>query len=102
MVGEDLVVINGQLCSKDVAAMLISKVLPTVLDVIAEKVKAGRPDKEVEEAAKNSCSCRYRSNYFEEPSFAQALSESALFLASRSLSSDKNSFSAFSISEKNS
>ena len=39
MVGEDLVVINGQLCSKDVAAMLISKVLPTVLDVIAEKVR---------------------------------------------------------------
>lgn len=52
MVGEDLVVINGQLCSKDVAAMLISKVLPTVLEVIAEKVKAGGPDKEVEEAAK--------------------------------------------------
>ena len=52
MVGEALVVINGQLCSKDVAAMLISKVLPTVLEVIAEKVKAGRPDKEVEEAAK--------------------------------------------------
>ncbi|MCZ5436503.1 hypothetical protein O5476_02565 [Escherichia coli] len=31
---------------------LLAKVLPTVLEVIAEKVKAGRPDKEVEEAAK--------------------------------------------------
>ncbi|EAA1045453.1 hypothetical protein BKE93_21095 [Salmonella enterica] len=52
MVSEDPVVIDGQLYSKDVAAMLISMVLPTVMEVIAEKVKDGRPAKEVEEAAK--------------------------------------------------
>lgn len=52
MVNEDLVVINGKLCSKDVATLLISELLPTVLDVIAEKVKAGRPAEEVEKAAK--------------------------------------------------
>ncbi|WP_338930313.1 hypothetical protein [Escherichia coli] len=102
MVGEDLVVINGQLCSKDVAAMLISKVLPTVLEVIAEKVKAGRPDKEVEEAAKTVVHAATEAIILKSLVSPQALSESALFLASRSLSSDKNSFSAFSISEKNS
>lgn len=39
MESKDLVVINGQLCSKDVALLIIEKVLPTVLLVVAEKVK---------------------------------------------------------------
>ena len=33
MESKDLVVINGQLCSKDVAMLIIEKVLPTVLVV---------------------------------------------------------------------
>ena len=51
MESKELVVINGQLCSKDIAMMLIEKVLPTVLDVVAEKVKCGRSEVEVKNAA---------------------------------------------------
>lgn len=51
MENKDLVVINGQFCSKDIALLLIEKFLPTVLEVVAEKVKCGRPDAEVKEAA---------------------------------------------------
>ncbi|TGC17329.1 hypothetical protein [Escherichia sp. E4385] len=52
MDSNDLVVINGKPCSKDVAVMIIDKVLPTVLEVIAEKVKAGHSAEAAEEAAK--------------------------------------------------
>ncbi|HGW4085449.1 TPA: hypothetical protein ACNIDP_003298 [Klebsiella michiganensis] len=51
MESKDLVVINGQLCSKDVALMIIEKVLPTVLVVVAEKVNDGRHKDGVKEAA---------------------------------------------------
>lgn len=42
MESKNLVVINGQLCSKDVAMLIIEKVLPTVLVVVAEKVRDRR------------------------------------------------------------
>lgn len=51
MESKDLVVINGQLCSKDVAMLIIEKVLPTVLVVVAEKVRDSRTKDEVKEAA---------------------------------------------------
>ncbi len=51
MESKDLVVINGQLCSKDVVLLIIEKVLPTVLLVVEEKVKDGRTNDEVKEAA---------------------------------------------------
>ena len=50
MESKDLVVINGQLCSKDVA-LIIEKFLPTVLVVVAEKVRDRRTKDEVKEAA---------------------------------------------------
>ncbi|MBK0546381.1 hypothetical protein GZ027_10030 [Klebsiella pneumoniae] len=50
MESKDLVVING-LCSKDVAMLIIEKVLPTVLVVVAEKVRDRRTKDEVKEAA---------------------------------------------------
>ncbi|HHS9969147.1 TPA: hypothetical protein ACTW6G_004471 [Raoultella ornithinolytica] len=49
---KDLVVINGQLCSKDVALLIIDKVLPTTLEVVAELVKRERSADDVKEAAK--------------------------------------------------
>ena len=42
MESKDLVVINGQLCSKDVAMLIIEKVLPTVLVVVAGSEKRSR------------------------------------------------------------
>ncbi|HDK6344431.1 hypothetical protein [Klebsiella quasipneumoniae] len=51
MESKDLVVINGQLYSKDVALLIIDKVLPTVLAVVAEKVRDRRNKDEVVEAA---------------------------------------------------
>ena len=50
MESKDLVVINGQLCSKDVAMLIIEKVLPTVLVVVAEKVRDRRTKDEVKAA----------------------------------------------------
>lgn len=52
MESKDLVVINGQLCSKDVALLIIDKVLPTTLEVVAELVKRERSANDVKEAAK--------------------------------------------------
>lgn len=52
MESKDLVVINGQLCSKDVALLIIDKVLPTTLEVVAELVKRERSADDVKEAAK--------------------------------------------------
>ncbi|HDF2355496.1 hypothetical protein [Klebsiella michiganensis] len=52
MESTDLVVINGQLCNKDVALLIIDKVLPTALAVVAKKVNDGRHKDEVKEAAK--------------------------------------------------
>ncbi|MFG0494273.1 hypothetical protein ACF8C5_18875, partial [Raoultella sp. zjy_5] len=40
-----------QLCSKDVALLIIEKVLPTVLVVVAEKVRDRQTKDEVKEAA---------------------------------------------------
>ncbi|EDT0209338.1 hypothetical protein GOR44_001950 [Salmonella enterica subsp. diarizonae] len=39
MDGQYLAVINGQLCDRSIALMVIDKVLPTVLEVVAAKVK---------------------------------------------------------------
>lgn len=51
MESKDLVVINGQLCSKDVALLVIDRVLPTVLEVVAEQVAHGRSADDVKKAA---------------------------------------------------
>ncbi|WP_414162853.1 hypothetical protein ACMGGS_12045 [Superficieibacter sp. BNK-5] len=46
------VLLNGQLCHKDIAIIVIDKVLPTVLEVVAELTKAGKRSDVVDEAAK--------------------------------------------------
>jgi len=49
---EDLIMLNGQLCNKDAANMVIEKLLPTFLEVISEKLKSHCDADEVEKAAK--------------------------------------------------
>ena len=49
---QESVLLNGQLCHKGIAIMVIDKVLPTVLDVVAELTKAGKSSERVDEAAK--------------------------------------------------
>lgn len=48
---EDLVMFNGQLCHKEMVALLIREVVPTVCVVVKEKLSAGYPASAVEEAA---------------------------------------------------
>lgn len=48
---EDLVMFNGQLFSGSALSLLLKEVVPTVCEVVKEKLAAGRSVAEVEEAA---------------------------------------------------
>lgn len=48
---EDLVMFNGQLCDKEVVALLIREVVPTVCEVVKQKISNRHSAEEVEEAA---------------------------------------------------
>ncbi|ENT8807843.1 hypothetical protein ACNHW8_003507 [Citrobacter freundii] len=50
---QDLVIFNGQICSKDVAIAVVDKILPTVLDVVADVIKHGGALEQAETAAIN-------------------------------------------------
>ncbi|AKR76976.1 MULTISPECIES: hypothetical protein [Edwardsiella] len=50
---EDIVIFNGQVCSKGMVITVIDKILPTVLDVVADVVIRGGTLKEAEDAAIN-------------------------------------------------
>ncbi len=49
---QESVLLNGQLCHKGIALIVIEKVLPTVLEVVAELTRAGKSPEVVNEAAK--------------------------------------------------
>jgi hypothetical protein len=51
MKSEDLVMFNGQFCDKEMVSQLIREVVPTVCEVVKQKIINRHSDEEVEKAA---------------------------------------------------
>ncbi|HDS1113657.1 TPA: hypothetical protein QDZ58_000467 [Pluralibacter gergoviae] len=47
----DVVIFNNQQCDRSIVMLVIDKVLPTVLEVVAEKIKRGDPEEGLSAAA---------------------------------------------------
>lgn len=47
----DVVIFNNQQCDRSVAMLVIDKVLPTVLEVVADRLKNGKSQEDAEQAA---------------------------------------------------